>query len=102
VIGECFRRKAPSFVSGTSLRKHSNLFSFRSNFLRIWKNLKKNYFCYLFQFDKNNFKKLYNKHFNNLMNGKILDKNYSKNSINLFFIPKNLKKKYLKNSGYFF
>ena len=46
----------------------------------------------MFQFDKNNFKKLYNKHFNNLMNGKILDKDYSKNSINLFFIPKNLKK----------
>ena len=74
----------------------------KSNFLRIWKNLKKNYYCYSFQFDKNNFKKLYNKHFNNLMNGKILDKNYSKNSINLFFIPKNLKKKYLKKSGYFF
>jgi len=65
----------------------------KSNFLKTWKQLKRNYYCYSFLLDKNNFKKMSKFHINRLMKTEILDRKYNKNSINLFFIPKNFKKK---------
>ena len=65
----------------------------KSNFLKTWKQLKRNYYCYFFLLDKNNFIKISKFHINRLMKTEILDRKYTKNSINLFFIPKNFKKK---------
>ena len=65
----------------------------KSNFLKTWKQLKRNYYCYFFLLDKNNFTKISKFHINRLMKTEILDRKYTKNSINLFFIPKNFKKK---------
>ena len=65
----------------------------KSNFLKTWKQLKRNYYCYSFLLDKNNFTKISKFHINRLMKNEILDRKYTKNSINLFFIPKNFKKK---------
>lgn len=63
----------------------------KSNFLKIWKNLKKNYFCYSFDVEKNCFDRFSNDKILRLINGHIFDKKYDKNSINLFLIPKKFK-----------
>tara|TARA_Y100000591_G_C21823001_1_gene694799 strand:- start:817 stop:1650 length:834 start_codon:yes stop_codon:yes gene_type:complete len=76
------------------LKKHKPIFLVefnRSNFLDIWKNLKKNYFCYSFNVEKNCFNKFSNEKILRLISGHIFDKIYNKNSINLFLIPKKFK-----------
>ena len=53
--------------------------------------LKKYYNCYIFNIDKNNFKKLTNFEIKLLIKGKIFESTYVKNSVNIFFIKKNFK-----------
>ena len=50
----------------------------KSNFLKIWKNLKKNYFCYSFDVEKNCFDRFSNDKILRLINGHILIKNMTK------------------------
>jgi FkbM family methyltransferase len=64
----------------------------KSNFGIIWKILGKNYNCFSYNVDKNNFRRFYKIDIAKLIKGKIFDKKYNKNSINLFLIPKNYKK----------
>ena len=63
----------------------------KSNFYTIWKILNKNYNCFSYNIDKNNFKRLSKSDIEKLIKGKIYDKKYNKNSINLFLIPQNYK-----------
>ena len=62
-----------------------------SNFSEIYSMLKKYYNCYIFNIDKNNFKKLNNFEIKLLIKGKIFESSYVKNSVNIFFIKKNFK-----------
>ena len=62
-----------------------------SNFDEIYLMLKKYYNCYIFNIDKNNFKKLTNFEIKLLIKGKIFESTYVKNSVNIFFIKKNFK-----------
>ena len=62
-----------------------------SNFSEIYFMLKKYYNCYIFNIDKNNFKKLNNFEIKLLIKGKIFESSYVKNSVNIFFIKKNFK-----------
>lgn len=63
----------------------------KSNFYIIWEILNKNYDCFSYNIDKNNFKRLSKSDIEKLIKGKIYDKKYNKNSVNLFFIPENYK-----------
>ena len=53
--------------------------------------MNKSYNCFSYNIDKNNFKRLTKSDIEKLIKGKIYDKKYNKNSINLFFIPENYK-----------
>lgn len=65
----------------------------KSNFNEIWQTLKYNYNCFSFNIDGNYFKKFSYSKIKRLIKGHIFDNRYNKNSINLFLIPKNFKKK---------
>ena len=58
----------------------------QSNFMKIYKFLKKKYNCFFYDFDENILKKLSSKKILNLIRGKILENKYKKNSVNIFFI----------------
>lgn len=62
-----------------------------SNFDEIYIMLKEYYSCYIFNIDKNNFKKLTNFEIKLLIKGKIFESTYVKNSVNIFFIKKGFK-----------
>ena len=61
-----------------------------SNFKIIYDLLKSKYFCYIFMFEQNKLIKLNEIKIKKLSNNKSLDLKYSKNSFNIFFIPKML------------
>tara|TARA_A100001011_G_C14188789_1_gene790281 strand:+ start:313 stop:1143 length:831 start_codon:yes stop_codon:yes gene_type:complete len=63
----------------------------QSNFKIIYKILKKNYYCYFFNFEKNLLTKLNDRECRSLIKGKILEKKFNKNSVNIYFIDKNTK-----------
>ena len=63
----------------------------KSNFYIIWKILDTKYNCFSYNIDKNNFRRFSNNKIEKLIKGKIYDKRYNKNSINLFLIPQNYK-----------
>jgi len=65
-----------------------------SNFLKIYKFLKKKYNCYFYDFDKHHLQKLTYQEIIKLINGEILEKKYKKNSVNIFFIKKGQNKVY--------
>ena len=65
-----------------------------SNFQKIYNYLKSYYFCYLYMFDKNIFLKLKNNQIKKMYKKKSLDTKYTKNSFNVFFIPKEIKFKF--------
>ena len=60
----------------------------KSNFFKIYEFLKKNYFCYFYNFDKNILEKLTYADILKLTKGQILENKYKKNSVNIFFIKK--------------
>ena len=60
-----------------------------SNFEKIFNFLKKKYDCFFYDFEKNVLNKLSIKKINQLKRGKIIENLYKKNSVNIFFIPKN-------------
>jgi len=62
-----------------------------SNFSVIYDKLKIDYYCYIYDIEKNNFKKLLNRDIKKLKMGRILEKKYSKNSVNIFYISKKRK-----------
>ena len=59
-----------------------------SNFKKIYNFLKKKYNCYFFDFKNNKLVKLSKIRIQNLNKGKILEKLFKKNSVNLFFLRK--------------
>ena len=59
-----------------------------SNFKIIFNKLKSIYDCYRFELDKNQLIKLKKTDLLNLFKGKILEKKFSKNSVNIFFVYK--------------
>tara|TARA_B100001989_G_C24544487_1_gene469811 strand:+ start:1450 stop:2271 length:822 start_codon:yes stop_codon:yes gene_type:complete len=61
----------------------------KENFFKIYKLLKKKYFCYSYLYDENIFKRFNDNEIKNLINGRYKLEKYSKNSINIFFMPKN-------------
>ena len=69
----------------------------KSNFYIIWKILNKNYNCFLYNIDKDNFRRFSKTDIKKLLEGKIYDEKYNKNSINLFLIPQNYKKNLVSN-----
>ena len=60
-----------------------------SNFDKIHKFLKKNYNCFFYDFEKNKMKKISLLQLQGLKSGKIIEKRFKKNSVNIFFIKKN-------------
>ncbi len=66
----------------------------KSNFMKIYKFLKKKYNCFFYDFDKNILQKLSSKKILKLIHGEILENRYKKNSVNIFFINKNNNKIY--------
>jgi FkbM family methyltransferase len=60
----------------------------KSNFFKVYNFLKGKYFCYFYNFDKNKLEKLTSHNIFKLLKGKILEKKYKKNSVNIFFIKK--------------
>ena len=62
-----------------------------SNFSYIYDKLKIDYSCYLYDIEKNSLIKLFNEDIKKLKTGKILEKKYSKNSVNIFYISKKTK-----------
>lgn len=62
-----------------------------SNFQKIFDYLKSYYFCYLYMFDENIFLKLKNDQIKKMYKKKSLDTKYTKNSFNVFFVPKEIK-----------
>ena len=66
----------------------------QSNFMKIYKFLKKKYNCFFYNFDENVLQKLSSEKILNLIKGKILENKYKKNSVNIFFIKKKLNKEY--------
>ena len=65
-----------------------------SNFSKVYKFLKKKYFCYFYNFDENKLVKLTPQNILEMIKGKILEKKYKKNSVNVFFIKKSKNKVY--------
>ena len=65
-----------------------------SNFTYIYNKLKIDYFCYIYDIEKNNLRRLQKNDIRKLKMGKILEKKYSKNSVNIFYINKNKKIKH--------
>ena len=62
----------------------------QSNFKKIYYKIKKIYDCMIFDIEKNKLIKLKKQNIKNLILGKKLEKKYTKNSVNLFYIPKNI------------
>ena len=62
-----------------------------SNFKNIYNKIKKNFDCYIYEIEKDALIKLNNKQIKSLLAGKILEKKYKKNSVNLYYIHKNYK-----------
>ncbi len=62
-----------------------------SNFKDIYKVLKLNYYCYKYNVDKNHLVRLLGNDIKKLLKGKSLEKKYSKNSVNIFYIHKKKK-----------
>ena len=65
-----------------------------SNFTYIYNKLKIDYFCYIYDIEKNNLRRLQKNDIRKLKMGKILEKKYSKNSVNIFYINRNKKIKH--------
>ena len=63
-----------------------------SNFQNIFDLLKSEYNCFLYMFEKNELIKLKKNQIKNMYNNESIDLKYSKNSFNVFFIPKKLYK----------
>ena len=61
-----------------------------SNFSKIYFFLKKKYDCYHYEFQKNQLIKLSQKTIFYIRKGKMLENSFKKNSVNIFFIPKNI------------
>lgn len=61
------------------------------NFSTIYNFLKNKYNCFFYDFKKNKIIKLSKKQINMLKNGKILEKVFKKNSVNIFFIKRQIK-----------
>lgn len=59
-----------------------------SNFKKIYDKINKFYFCYQYDTDKNKLLKLSENKIKMLKSGKILEKRYVKNSVNIFYINK--------------
>ena len=62
-----------------------------NNFALIYNKLRIDYFCYIYDIEKDNLRKLEKKDIKKLKMGKILERKYSKNSVNIFYINKSLK-----------
>jgi len=62
-----------------------------SNFKYIYNKLKIDYYCYIYDIEKNNLRRLQKSDITKLKMGKILESKYSKNSVNIFYINKNKK-----------
>lgn len=62
----------------------------QSNFSKIQNFLKKKYDCFFYDFRNDNLKKIPNHLIEKLKKGKILENNFKKNSVNLFFIKKKI------------
>ena len=60
----------------------------KSNFEKIYNFLNKYYECYFYNFNKNKLIKLLTPEILKLKRGKILEKKFKKNSVNIFFIKK--------------
>ena len=61
----------------------------KSNFNKINNFLKKHYDCYFYNFKSNKLIKLSRPEIYKLKQGRILEKKFKKNSVNIFFIKKN-------------
>ncbi len=75
---ECIKKNYPVFLIEYNL----------SNFGKIYNFLKKYYDCYFYDFKINELVKLRKFQITNLKKGKILESNFKKNSVNIFFIKK--------------
>ena len=64
----------------------------KCNFFKIYDLLKKKYNVYYYNFNRNKLKKLLTIDIFKLIRGQILDSEFNKNSVNIFFIQKDLKK----------
>ena len=62
-----------------------------NNFTLIYNKLRIDYYCYIYDIEKDNLRKLKKNDIKKLKMGKILERKYSKNSVNIFYINKNLK-----------
>lgn len=60
-----------------------------SNFSKVYKFLKKKYYCYIYDLKKNNIIKLTERQIQKLNKGEILEDTFKKNSVNVYFIKKN-------------
>ncbi len=60
-----------------------------SNFIKILNLLRKKYNCFIYLFEEDDLKKLDKMDIKNLLNNKTIDLRYSKNSFNIYFVPKN-------------
>ena len=58
-------------------------------FIKILNLLRKKYNCFIYLFEEDNLKKLDKMDIKNLLNNKTIDLRYSKNSFNIYFVPKN-------------
>ena len=67
-----------------------------SNFAVIYNKLRIDYFCYIYDIEKNSLRRLKKNDIKYLKMGKVLENKYSKNSVNIFYINKNLK---IKNNS---
>ena len=62
-----------------------------NNFALIYNKLRIDYYCYIYDIEKDNLRKLKNNDIKKLKMGKILENKYFKTSINIFYINKKIK-----------
>jgi len=62
-----------------------------NNFTLIYNKLRIDYYCYIYDIEKDNLRKLKNNDIKKLKMGRILENRYSKNSVNIFYINKKFK-----------
>ena len=62
-----------------------------NNFALIYNKLRIDYYCYIYDIEKDNLRKLKNNDIKKLKMGRILENRYSKNSVNIFYINKKFK-----------
>jgi len=62
-----------------------------SNFAVIYNKLRIDYFCYIYDIENDSLRRLKKNDIKYLKMGKVLEKKYLKNSVNIFYINKNLK-----------